>query len=349
MPTLKIASFNVEWMVNLFKPNKAEFWPGESKSTGLGRKPDDVPMVCDRLAGVIKDVGPDILGVQEGPPQKDQMELFVKELLNNDYTVFSMPHGRQSNHALVRKGLGVSVTQVLETHPIYKHLSRRVEYYTWGEIKKARLDKFTRKPVVLNLKRGGKTVEIMVFHTKSKISKLKRKKQWTSRDKKAVIDALRSRQKLSAEMAAVRRYLTHAILSKRTQGCILLGDLNDGPHRDVFEEKFLIHSIVDELRGAFHREAALMHHALPQSVLVGKDAYTAKFSDPTRGGKTVKVLLDHMLVTTSVISGDAPLKLRRTHGKIEHAAYENHLTGTGRQSHQRPSDHRPISARFSFS
>ena len=107
-----------------------------------------------------------------------------------------------------------------------------------------------------------------------------------------------------SRMAAVRRYLTHAILSKRADGAILLGDLNDGPHRDVFEEKFLIHNIVDELRGAFHREAALMHHALPQKALTGKSAFTAQFSDPTQGGKQVKVLLDHIMISTSIRDKD---------------------------------------------
>jgi len=259
-----------------------------------------------------------------------------------------MPDGSQSNHALVRKGLTINVRQIPETHAIYKHLARKVEYYTWGEVKKARLDKFTRKPVVLDVRKGNANVEVMVFHTKSKISKLKRKAQWTARDKPVIIDALRSRQKLSAEMAAIRRYLTHAILSQRAKGCIVMGDLNDGPHRDVFEEKFLIHSIVDELRGGFHREAALMHHALPQSELTGENAYTAKFNDPTRDGKIVKVLLDHMLVSDSLLTGDAPLRLEAGKGKIEHEAYEKHLKGTGRNADDRPSDHRPISAIFRF-
>ena len=348
MAQLKIASFNVEWMVNLFKPGKAEFWPKASKCKGLGRKPKDVPKVCQRIAGVIQDVKPDILGIVEGPPRKDQMELFVKQYLGGKYRTYSMLHGRQSNHALVRKGLGVKVQQVPETHAIYKHLSRKVEYYTWGEIKKARLEKFTRKPVVLRLSRGGKAVEIMVFHTKSKISDLKRKKQWTSRDRPAILDALRSRQKLSAEMAAVRRYISHAIYSKRVVGVIVMGDLNDGPHRDVFEENFLIHSIVDELRGGFHREVALMHHALPEDQLVGSRAFTAEFSDPTRGGKRVQTLLDHVLVSGVFLGKGGPLRLVLGKGKIEHQAFESHLTGKGRKGDDRPSDHRPVSAVFSY-
>ena len=349
MPKVKIAAFNVEWMGNLFKKGKAEFWPKKSNGPYIGRKPKDVPMVCRRIAGVIKDMKADIIGIEEGPPMKAQMELFVKDYLGNKYKVYSMPDGAQSNHTLVRKSLKLSVSQLPKNHPIYKHLSRKLEYYTWGEVKKARLDKFTRKPVVLKVTRAKKSVEIMVFHTKSKISKLKRKKQWTKRDKPAIIDALRSRQKLSAEMYLVRNYLTHAILSKRVAGCILMGDLNDGPHRDIFEDKFLIHNIVDELRGGFHREPALMHHALPQNLLRSKkEGFTAEFKDPTRKGKMVKVLLDHILVCHEILIGSAPLKLVPGSGKIEHEVFNKYLQGSGKESHHRPSDHRPISAVFSY-
>lgn len=344
MAEFKIASFNAEWMVNLFKKDKAEFWPDISRARGIGRKPKNVPIVCERIAGVINEIKADIIGIEEGPPLKAQMEKFVKDYLKDKFTVYSMPDGRQSNHALVRKGLPITVRQVPASHSIYRHLSKKIEYYTWGEVKKARLDHFTRKPVVLQMERSGRTIELMVFHTKSKISKLRRKKQWATRDKAVIVDALRSRQKLSAEMAAIRRYLTHAILSNRATGCIVMGDFNDGPLRDIFEQQFLIHNIIDELRGGFHREFALMHHALPQERLVGKNAFTAKFSDPTREGKTVKTLLDHILVSTSIYEGGAPFRLVKKKGKIEHEAYENHLKGAGRKPDDRPSDHRPVSA-----
>ena len=346
MSTLKIASFNIEWMVNLFRPNEAAFWPAESKSTGLGRKPNNVPLVCERIAGTIRAVDPDILGIQEGPPLQEQLALFVRNYLDDAYDVYSMPDGRQSNHALVRKSLPLKITQVPSSHAIYRHLERKVEYYTWGEIKKARMEKFTRKPVVLQLDTPDGAIEIMVFHTKSKISKLKNRNQWITREKDAVLDALRSRQKLSAEMAAVRRYLSHAILSKRATGIILMGDLNDGPLRDIFEEQFLIHSIVDELRGGFHREAALMHHTI--SALEDKNCYTAKFPDPTRDGKIVTVLLDHIMATTGIITGKGALRLRKGSGKIEHDAYDEHTTNNGRNGDDRPSDHRPVSAIFHY-
>ena len=348
MSQFKLATFNTEWMINLYEKGKPNFWNGKSQSKGFGRKPKDVQMVCERLAGVIKKLKADILFIQEGPPREDQMQAFVREYLDNMFNVYSMPDGTQSNHAIVHKDFHLEIVQLPETDAIYRHLNKKLEYYTWDEVKRMRLENFTRDPVVLSLRHNGGTVEIMGCHTKSKISKLKNKEQYTSADRQAMIDALRSRQKLSAEMAAVRRYLTHAILSQRVDGVILLGDLNDGPNRDVFEEKFLIHNIVDELRGAFHREAALMHHALPQKALTGKGAFTAQFSDPTHGGKQVKVLLDHIMVSTSIRENGAPVHLKKNSGKIEHDAYEAYLEKDGKERHLRPSDHRPVSAIFTY-
>lgn len=348
MTKMKVASFNGEWMTKLFVGTKAKFYQGASKKGGPGAKPKNVQLVSKRIAKVIKSLKADVVGIVEGPPRKEQMELFVNECLSGKYTVFSAQSGSQSNHILVHQKCPVQMSQVPETDDIYKHLTRKVEYYHWDEVAKATLENFTRKPVVLRFKIGTKRYELMLFHTKSKISKLKRKEQYTQRDKTAIVSALRSRQKLSAEMAAVRRYLTHAILSKRVDGCILMGDLNDGPHRDIFEEHFLIHNIVDELRGGFHREPALMHHALPLKFLNGKLAYTAKFRDPTRGGKFSKVLLDHIMITTSVFKGEVNLQLDRTKGKIEHTIYENQLDNNGKTRDDRPSDHRPVSAVFQF-
>ncbi len=351
MPKLKVATFNVEWMANLFDGNSTNLYQGPSRFNGIGRKPADVQSVCERIAGVIWNSDAEIIGIQEGPKHNAQMETFVREYLDDAYDVYSItPRGRQCNHILVWKDIGFEVRQLPETHDIYRHLQRRIEYYRWGNVAKDSISSeyFTRLPVVLKLEVGGRGIEFMVFHTKSKISDLKRKQEYTKRDKPKIISALRSRQKLSAEMYAIRRYLTHAIKNRRTDGCILVGDLNDGPHRDVFEEQFLIHNIVDELRGGFHRESALMHHALPEEAIEpGRaNAYTAKFSDPTQDGRTVKVLLDHVLVTTDIRHGTAPLRLIEGSGKIEHEVYDYWVSGT--KAHQRPSDHRPVSAEFRY-
>ena len=340
---IKLMTFNVEWMTNLFKKGKAEFYVGKSLSKGLGRKPNNVQLVCQKLAGVILDINADIIGIQEGPPLKKQMQKFVKDYLDDLYTVYSIEYTSQSIHALVKKDIGLKITQLNESHEIYKHLSRKVEYYTWGEVRKKILKNFTRKPVVLRIESGYEIIELMVFHTKSKISKLKSSKDWNERYKEKIISAINSRQKLSAEMSAIRRYLNRAT-SKRVKGCILMGDLNDGPNRDVFEQEFLIHNIVDELRGGFHRQEALMHHCLTQEQFGSNMAFTTNFNDPTKKGKNVNVLIDHILFSNRLIDGKSTIQLQRGKSKIEHEVFNKYVDNSGNKPHERPSDHIPITA-----
>ena len=81
---IKIATFNVEWMVNLFKPNKPDLLTKQNKKTaGLGAKPKNPQAVADKIAAVIKSVDADVLGICEGPPLKSQMQSFVKQKLGN--------------------------------------------------------------------------------------------------------------------------------------------------------------------------------------------------------------------------------------------------------------------------
>ena len=341
MATFKLTTWNIAWMNKWFEKDRAVY-----KSSAANEE------IRQRVANVMNGLDADIIGIQEGPKHKKQMAKFCRDYLNDTYDIYNISAGTQNNFALVRKGFEVEVKQHRETHKIYEYLARGVQYFTWGEVKKETAKKIPRKPVVLALTPPGsdETVELMVFHTKSKISKLKNRSQWENRDMEAIVDALQSRQRLSGEMVAIRNYLTHAILSKRTKGCILIGDLNEGPNRDIFEEKFLITNIVDELRGGFHREEALMHHALTREWLDPDraKAFTAEFRDATQEGKKVKVLLDHIMVSTSIKGRGAPIKLVKGSGRIEHELYEANVKNSGNKKNERPSDHRPVSAKFKY-
>jgi endonuclease/exonuclease/phosphatase family metal-dependent hydrolase len=262
---IKIATFNVEWMVNLFKPKKPDLLTRQNKHTaGLGSKPKDPQGVANRLAGVIRAVDPDILGICEGPPLKSQMQRFVKEKLGNDYTVYSMEDGSQSVHALVHKRLrrGIKVSQLSKTDKVYERLRAVRTFYKFGNVRDPQKGRFTRLPVILRVERKGKTTEIMVVHTKSKISDLKKASQWEKKDKNAVLSAILSRQKLSVEMNVIRKYIAYRLYSENAEGVIVMGDMNDGVTRDIVDETYLLHSIVHELRGAFQHELALMRHIL---------------------------------------------------------------------------------------
>jgi hypothetical protein len=346
---IKIATFNAEWMVNLFKPNKPNLLTKQNKKTaGLGAKPKDPQGVANRIAGVIREVDPDILGICEGPPLKTQMLRFVKEKLSDEYEVYSMEDGSQSVHALVHKRLNkeVKIEQLPRSDKVYERLKTVRTFYKFGNVKEPQKGRFTRLPVVLRIERKGMLTEIMVVHTKSKISDLKKASQWEKKDNDAIISAIRSRQKLSVEMNVIRKYIAHRLYSQMAEGIIVMGDMNDGVTRDIIDESYLLHSIVHELRGAFQHELALMRHVLSGKQLQRKkDAWTVQFRDPAKGGQNTRVLLDHMIYSPACCDGGKICFIKDS-GKIEHAAFDKYVTNKGKSRDERPSDHKPLSARF---
>jgi endonuclease/exonuclease/phosphatase family metal-dependent hydrolase len=348
---IKIATFNVEWMVNLFKNGKPELATKQNKrAPGLGAKPKDPQGVADRIAAVIKDLKADIIGICEGPPLKTQMQHFVKEKLGNDYVVYSMEDGSQSVHALVHKRLarGVTITQLPRADKVYERMEKVRALYKWGNPRKELKVRFTRLPVILRMKRKGKTTEVMVVHTKSKISELQKAKQWEKKNKAAVISAIFSRQKLSQEMNVIRKYIAHRLYTKNAEAVIVMGDMNDGITRDLIDEHYLLHSIVHELRGAFHHEVALMRHVLTGKQLQKKrDAWTVEFRDATNKGRTRRVLLDHILFSPACYDGGRFCFVKNS-GTIEHKVFDKYIVRRGATRDERPSDHKPLSARFAL-
>lgn len=348
---IKIATYNVEWMVNLFKNGKPELLTKHSpKTPGLGGKPKQPFEVAKRLAAVIKAVDADILGICEGPPLKSQMQTFVKTLLGNRYVVYSMEDGPQSVHVLVNKRLKkkLSVAQLPRSDKVFERLRTARSYYQFGTVDKAKNARFTRLPVVLRLKRKGTITEVMALHTKSKISDLKKSIDWTKKTKAPVVSAINSRQKLSIEMNVIRKYIAHRLYSEAAQSVIVMGDLNDGVSRDVVDDTYLLHSIVHELRGAFHHEVALMRHVLkPEQLQDKKYAWTAEFRDAANEGKSTRVLLDHMLVSPRCYNGGT-IRFVRGSGRVEHDAFDGQVVKKGQTRDERPSDHKPLSARFAL-
>jgi hypothetical protein len=95
MSELKIATFNAERMISIFgglwtkwqSPNIPQSFPGK-KLGGVTLEPiADVPALCERIAGVIREVGAQIISIEETPPLEEQMQVFVKRFLNDDYIV----------------------------------------------------------------------------------------------------------------------------------------------------------------------------------------------------------------------------------------------------------------------
>ncbi len=346
MPIIRIATYNAEWMNNLFEPNEPKI--RKEKGKAMGRNPENPELVAQKIASVIADIEADIIGIQEGPAKIAQMKHFVSRFLDNQYNVFGVESGTQSLYALVRKGIAIDVQQLKEEHRLYALLKRPVTFQPWGEVDAKKSHKMARPPVLLQLTKPGSTdaIELIVAHTKSQFTKGFTVKAFRDREPKAMKDAIYSRQKLSADIAAYRRHVTHVILSEQAAGVLLLGDLNDGFARNTFEREFLMQSLVDELRGSFRRQSALLEHAFSQQQLADTDTYTVEFNNPELGGKVTRELIDHILSTPKIHDRKTWLKLKNGSAKIGHEISAKYTDNAGKRADERPSDHVPVWADF---
>jgi hypothetical protein len=359
MGTLKIGTFNCEWMLAFFGAPKDADWlaeptipasfPGVSRG-GIQLSPiDDVHDLCRRLATSIRAIDADVLFVEEGPPLQGQMDLFISKFLPGEYISHRSNRDNQSIHALVRTSLQATFVPWVPDAPSSAPLWSGIPYYPWGAIAAAdrKTHRFARQPLFL---RGslvpGQDLILGGVHTKSKFSQLKTRKQWEDRATKPdpVLDALGSRAKLSAEVARLRDVLTQVISVGPSQASVaLLGDFNDGPFHDLMEREFLIHNILDELVGSFLDPNTYFKHAMEPDVLA--KAATTRFRDPLENGALVEELIDHILVSPAIWSEIGGYRLQAGSARVEEAAWEAGVVDDpDARRENRPSDHKPVSA-----
>lgn len=360
MTQIKLATFNVEWLVLAFTAGGWTNWdgnllaayPGGSLGGGRHGAIPNVDAMCRRIAGTIQQVGAHIIGLQEAAPLKAMMELFVTRYLNDDYVVFHSNTNAQSISALVHKSIAAHVHAWTPAVPQYKNYWKDIPFYPWGKTKleERKAHAMMRKPLLLRFQpEPGRELDITILHAKSKISKLKTRMQWDLRDPVAVQDALDARSKLSAEIYRLREFFDKQMeLAGYDQSLVVMGDFNDGPAADLIEAEFLVHNIMDELAGTLLYPYGYLHHAMTAATL--QTARTTRFSDPLEGGAIVEELIDHILISHAIFEDRAPFHLLPDSCQVEAQAYDQHfdpLQGDKKRQF-RPSDHKPVSAVFSY-
>ena len=360
---IRITTFNIEWMVSIFGGRWAD-WDGTIPDTFAGRRLGDisldpipdVPELIGRITGVIDAIDPDILCVQEGPPRRDQMETFVDAHLGGRFEVFTANSQWQTNHVLIRKGLALDVTA---DDPKDRTTIERWSggpWYPWGLVGEGdrKLQRYHRQPVRLRLTPDAADpdaprLELISLHTKSKFSALRSRQQWETRETAAVLDALNVRQKLSAEIALLRRHIEAQIADEGPDHAILvLGDLNDGPAADLLEGEFLLHNIIDQLMGTILAPETRLRHAMTEDVLA--TAATTRFHNPLADGALTEELIDHMLISDGLATGRAGVLFRPGTCAVDRAAWEaqNDEADDEDIRQLRPSDHLPVSGIVAF-
>lgn len=364
MSQLKVCTYNLEWMTSFFGARKDADWladpviptsfPGKNAG-GIKLSPiADVHGLCDRIASGIKAIAPDVLFIEEGPPLQEQMDLFVHTYLDDEYTAYRSNRADQAIHALVRRSLSDKIEPWLPDGTTPQKLWRNVPFYPWGKITEAdrKQHSLARYPLLLRAKLARDQDLILAgLHTKSKFSLLKTKKQWEARgtDPEPVLDALSSRQKLSAEVARLREVLASIVAVGPEQASVMVvGDFNDGPFKDLMENEFLVQSILDALVGSFLEPNTYFKHAMEPAVL--SSASTTRFSDPLQDGQVVAELIDHIVVSPAIWSGLGAYKIRPGSCQVEEAAWQMGVVGDPEATRDnRPSDHKPVSVVIDWS
>lgn len=351
MSELKLVTLNLEWMVSIFNGRWTD-WDGTIPDTFAGRRLgsinldpiEDVQDLCERIGGMILTLEPSILMIQEGPPRKDQMEFFVDEYLGGEFVVHTSNSRWQTLHALVHHSIASKVSSFAHDGPEIAELRKSIRFYPWGEIAEAKTHKHYRTPLVLTFESSSKKLRLINVHTKSKYSKLKRPEQWENRDEEAITDALLARQKLSAEIANLRSFVSNDLTSANPpDGLIVMGDMNDGAYAELMEQEFLIKNIIDELTGSFLLPDEYLKHAMSPNRIA--ESATSVFPDPLNNGELAEELIDHIVVSRSIWQNRNPFKVESNSCKVEKQIYGwFDDSDSDRKRHQRPCDHKPVSA-----
>jgi len=218
-------------------------------------------------------------------------------------------------------------------------MTKSWKFYPWGAYmeEEAKSHTFDRKPLVAEVRIGERRLTVILLHIKSK--HIGSRVKPTDR-KPYVQEAILARQKITSEIKRVRDYLDQALAEEITRSIIIMGDLNDGPGRDMFEGQFMLQNLVDVIQGTLLDPEFNLYHVL-EALPTG--AFSVEFEDPIDGAKK-RELIDHILLSPEMLTGNADFSYRRGSAKVEHEVWENHLgENPDAERDDRPSDHRPVS------
>jgi endonuclease/exonuclease/phosphatase family metal-dependent hydrolase len=138
----------------------------------------------------------------------------------------------------------------------------------------------------------------------------------------------------------VRRYLDRRLIDAPDAAMIVLGDLNDGPGLDYFEERYITHNVTDIIVGSAFAPERVFTHA--QHDVAAEDRYTAVFEDFVPTPELKRLLLDHILLSPA-LGRASGLRVIGGSGAVRHAEHDAQVVNDGERRQDRPSDHRPVS------
>ncbi|GAA0784067.1 endonuclease/exonuclease/phosphatase [Roseibium denhamense] len=373
---MKLTMWNTEWLDSSWGVVSGKYQPGQHV---FPHKVPSMAEAENRLAGVaalIERMQPDILFLCEAPKGEDEMRGFTEKILP-DYDLVTRPagenyfvEGRQWLWFLVRKAVADRISPDLLPITTWRTFAAEADdsisikgkwkvaaprLETVGGVKDVPVSKrlnheFYREPQVLRFQFGGAQHEVIGAHLKSKFTGESPRKRKADEDfddyikssktiRRFMAKAHEARVKLSSEASYIRAYIDHRFSQEADPSLFVVGDLNDGPGKELMEKQYLLHDLISNLQGEVFFARKYLNHALfdqPDEL-----RWTARFKDPIDPARSEFILLDHILFTQALTrSGTSPLVAKSKSGLVEHLAFEETeaLFGKGMLS-----DHRPVS------
>lgn len=345
MGTLKLTAWNIEWIDNLMRTLDDPNASSTARDNALTR--------ATAIRQEIAEIDADILCINEGPNGEDKITRFCNDHLGGDY----MPvlrngdpyrqNGRQWIWFLVKPALADKVSLLpVETWRTYADNvapegegGTKWPVHYWGEVETARHGHY-RHPQVLVLDWNGTRVEFIGVHLKSKFVRINRFHSDDQDEKREFLqEAIKARIKLATEALDVRRYIEHRFLQEENPAIFVLGDLNDGPGKELIERQFLFFDLISNIQGDVFFARKFLNHALFD--YRDELRWSVHFKDKIDPNRDPKILLDHILFTQGLVNDSLPLQVEAKAGLIEHEIHDR--INSTLNSKEETGDHKPVS------
>jgi hypothetical protein len=293
----------------------------------------------------IRDLAPDILCLIEGPKGEAGIDKVAGELLGGEWTAVKAADGaydqlgKQWVWFLVRSELaGRASLLPPKTWDAFTEPFWQVHF--WGKFEEEKHSHY-RHPQVLVLDWDGLRVEFIGLHLKSKFVN-RGESLWKAGGAKReefIHEALKARVKMTTEAINVRKYIDKKFAQVENPAIFVMGDLNDGPGREHFEEQFLFMDLISNIQGDIFSASRFLNHALfdfPDNL-----RWTVNFKDFVTPTRKPEILLDHIMFAQGLVNGSLPWKIEEKAGKVEHEVHD--LINATLRGNEKTSDHKPVS------
>jgi len=329
MTKLRITTLNGEWMNDWFGINdNGDVTFKESFKEHDTGKLMNTDRTATRLSSLIKKIEPDIISIQEGPSGINEMLLFINTYLDSKYSCEIGPDGRsQKLFVLHKKSFFDDITRVDHSYPHWS-FDKDGDYI---------LDdgNFARTPLEVIFTINGKKVRIIDNHFKSSYIN-GGKAMWNDQTKRTefIRESLINRRRITMEAIQLKKHVGETIITE--PNTVIMGDINDGPGKEFFENYMLGMDITSELLGNPYYPETIFKHPLDLN-----DDFSAIFNDFVEGIPEKKVLLDRILVSPSLYPSVVGCN-------VEYQKYDSLVENEHRRD-GRPTDHRPITLNIDLS